>query len=179
MCVCSVTQSCLTLCNPMDCSPPGSSVHEILQGRILEGIAMPSSRGSSQPRDQIHISYISCICRRIFFTTSATWEALHAHNSAQSYMDWMLGDMQTCSDVNTTAPVGTGALTNMLDGDTQGAWQRVCRNTLHCLHHSSVCLKFFKELHKVTHGIHTPLTPPPTALRDSEGAKGLPAAQNR
>ena len=94
-----------------------------------------------------------------FFTTSATWEALHAHNSAQSYMDWMLGDVQTCSDVNATTPVGTGALTNMLDGDTQGAWRRVCRNTLHCLHHSSVCLKFFKELHRVTHGIHTPLTP--------------------
>ena len=40
-------QSCLTLCNPMNCSLPGSSVHGILQARILEWIAMPSSRGSS------------------------------------------------------------------------------------------------------------------------------------
>ena len=40
-------QPCLTLCNPMDCSPPGSSVHRILQTRILEYTAMPSSRGSS------------------------------------------------------------------------------------------------------------------------------------
>ena len=39
-----------TLCNPVDCSPPGSSVHEILQSRILEWVSMPSSRGSSQPR---------------------------------------------------------------------------------------------------------------------------------
>ena len=42
---------CPTLCNPMDCSPPGSSVHGILQGRILEWVAMPSSRGSTRPRD--------------------------------------------------------------------------------------------------------------------------------
>ena len=49
-------QSCLTLCNPMDCSPPGSSVHGILQARILEWVAMPSSRGSSQPRERTRIS---------------------------------------------------------------------------------------------------------------------------
>ena len=42
-----VTQSCLTLCNPMDCGPPGSFVHGILQVRILEWVARPSSRGSS------------------------------------------------------------------------------------------------------------------------------------
>ena len=44
-------QSCPTLCDPMDHSPPGSSVHGALQARILEWVAMPSSRGSSQPRD--------------------------------------------------------------------------------------------------------------------------------
>ena len=49
--MCLLTQSYPTLCNPMDCSPPGSSVHGILQARILEWVAMPSSRGSSQPRD--------------------------------------------------------------------------------------------------------------------------------
>ena len=42
-----VTQLCLTLCNPMDCSPPGSSVHEVLQTRILEWVAIPFSRGFS------------------------------------------------------------------------------------------------------------------------------------
>ena len=46
-----LSQSCPTLCNPMDYSPPGSSVHGVLQARILEWVAMPSSRGSSQPRD--------------------------------------------------------------------------------------------------------------------------------
>ena len=49
--LCLVTQSCLSLCDPTDCSPPGSSVHGILQARILEWVAMPSSRGSSPPRD--------------------------------------------------------------------------------------------------------------------------------
>ena len=45
-----VAQLCLTLCNPMDCSPPDSSVHEIFQARILEWVAISFSRGSSQPR---------------------------------------------------------------------------------------------------------------------------------
>ena len=54
---------CLTLCDPMDCSPPGSSVQEILQARILEWVAMPSSRGSSQPRDENHVSCVSCFGR--------------------------------------------------------------------------------------------------------------------
>ena len=52
-------QSCWSLFNPMDCSPPGSSVHGILQARILEQVAMPSSRGSSQPRDQTQVSFIA------------------------------------------------------------------------------------------------------------------------
>ena len=61
-------QSCLTLCDPMDCSPPGSSVHRILQARILEWVAMPSSRASFLPRDQTRVSSISCIAGE-FFTT--------------------------------------------------------------------------------------------------------------
>ena len=51
-------QSCPTLCDPMDCSPPGSSVYGILQTRILEWVAIPFSRGSSQPRDHASISSI-------------------------------------------------------------------------------------------------------------------------
>ena len=47
-----MAQLCLTLCNPMDCSPLGSSVYEILQARILEWVAIPFSRGLSQPRDR-------------------------------------------------------------------------------------------------------------------------------
>ena len=58
--------SSLDLCNPVDCSMPGSSVHRILQARILEWVAMPSSRGSSRPRDRTHISCISCIGRWVF-----------------------------------------------------------------------------------------------------------------
>ena len=64
-----VAQSCPTLCNPMDCSAPGSSVHGIPQARILEWVAMPFSRGSSQPKDQ---TWVSCIAGR-FFTIWATW----------------------------------------------------------------------------------------------------------
>ena len=69
-----VTQSCLTFCDPMDCSLPGSSIQGILQARILEWVAVPSSRGSSPPRDQTYVSYAPALTGR-FFTTSATWEA--------------------------------------------------------------------------------------------------------
>ena len=68
-------QSCLTLCEPIDCNPPGSSVHGILQARILEQVSMPFSRVSSRPRYWTYVSYVSCIgCG--FFTTSATWGTL-------------------------------------------------------------------------------------------------------
>ena len=58
---------CPTLCDPMDCSPPGSSVHEVLQARILEWVPMPSSRESSRPRDETCVSYIPCTGRQVFF----------------------------------------------------------------------------------------------------------------
>ena len=65
VCVCCVPdnslQSCPTLCYPMDCSLPGSSVHGILQARILEGVAMPSSRGFSWPRDRTPNLDLLCI----------------------------------------------------------------------------------------------------------------------
>ena len=66
-----VTQLFLTLCNPVDCSPPGFSVHGILQARILEWIAISSSRGSSWPRDETRVS---CTANG-FFTTWTTREA--------------------------------------------------------------------------------------------------------
>ena len=60
-------QSCLTLCDRMDCSPPGSSDYGLLQARILEWVAMPSSRGSSQPRDQTQIYYDCCTGRQVLY----------------------------------------------------------------------------------------------------------------
>ena len=57
-----VAQLCSTLCNPMDCSPPGSSVHGFLQARILEWVAIPFSKGSSWPRDR---TQVSCIAGRL------------------------------------------------------------------------------------------------------------------
>ena len=60
-------QSGPTLCDLTDCSTPGSSVHGILQGRMLEWVAMPSSNGSSQPRDWTCISYVCCICRQVIY----------------------------------------------------------------------------------------------------------------
>ena len=75
VCVCCVrliTQLCLILCDPIDCSPrpPGSSVHGILQARILEWVAMPFSRGLFQPRDRTQVSLIA----GGFFTSWVTRE---------------------------------------------------------------------------------------------------------
>ena len=53
-----VAQACPTLCGPMDCRLPGSSVHGIFQARVLEWVAISFSRGSSQPRDQTWVSHI-------------------------------------------------------------------------------------------------------------------------
>ena len=66
LCLCSVIILCAALFHPVDCSPPGSSVQGILQARILEWVAISSSRGSSQPRNQTHVS---CLADR-FFTTA-------------------------------------------------------------------------------------------------------------
>ena len=63
-CVCSVASGICNLCDPMDCSPSGSSVRGILQARILEWVATPSPRGSSWPRDRTHISFVSCMQTR-------------------------------------------------------------------------------------------------------------------
>ena len=53
--------------NPMDCNPLGSSVHGILQARILEWVALSDSRGSSQPRDRTHVPYVFCIGKRVLY----------------------------------------------------------------------------------------------------------------
>ena len=60
---CRLAKSCLTLCDPMDHSPSGCSVHGILQARLLEWVAISSSRGSSPARDR---TQVSCIAGRVF-----------------------------------------------------------------------------------------------------------------
>ena len=103
-----VAQSCLTLCDPMDYSPPGSSVHGILQARILEWVAISFSRGSSQPRDQTGISCIVdsfftiwttgeafkiTIMRKIWFpyeiSTSREWKREHFLFEKSYYWNWV------------------------------------------------------------------------------------------
>ena len=69
--LCEVAQSCPTLCDPMDCKLPASSVRGIFQARVLEWVAISFSRGSSQPRDQTQVSCIAGRC----FTIWATREA--------------------------------------------------------------------------------------------------------
>ena len=67
ICSRSVAWSCPTFCNPIDCSPSGSSVHGIVPVRILKWVAISSSRGSSQPRDGTYVSFVSCIDRQALY----------------------------------------------------------------------------------------------------------------
>ena len=78
-----VAQSCPTLCNPMDCSPPGSSVHGIVQARILEWVAISSSRRSPQLSDWTHIS---CIGRRILYHWATREAQLLSYLSKNDYL---------------------------------------------------------------------------------------------
>ena len=64
----------IQLCNPLNCSPAGSSIHRILQARIPEWVAMPSSRESSWPRDRTYVSLKAPVLAGGFFTTRTTWE---------------------------------------------------------------------------------------------------------
>ena len=74
-----IAQLCLTLCNPMDFSPPGSSVHRVLQARILEWVAIPFSRWFSRPTNQTWVSHMA----GSFFTIWATREA-----TIEIYTNW-------------------------------------------------------------------------------------------
>ena len=82
-----VPQLCLTLCDPMDCSLPGSSVRGILQARVLEWVAISFSRGSSQFRDRTWVSHIANRC----FTIWATREAL---TSLKAGDNWKVNPLQ-------------------------------------------------------------------------------------
>ena len=70
-------QLCLTLCDHVDCGPPGSSVHGILRARVLERVAISSSRGSSRPRGQTHMYCSSCVAAGFFTTEPLGWLNLY------------------------------------------------------------------------------------------------------
>ena len=84
VCLCVHTkllQLCLTLCNPVDCSPPDPSIHGIFQQRILKWVIMTSSRGSFQPRDQ---TCVSCIASGFFTTEPLGKPKLLIKNGAEN-----------------------------------------------------------------------------------------------
>ena len=80
--------SCLTLCDPMDYSLPDFSVHGILQARIREWVAMPSSRRSSRPRDRTHISCISYIARQILYHSATRGAHLYIYMKLNAKKRW-------------------------------------------------------------------------------------------
>ena len=100
MFLCLDPLSYLTLCDLMDCSLPGSSVHGILQARILEWVAMHSSRGSSWPRDGTHVSWDSSIGRWIlcYWSTWKVWRVIILNNKKGVLYHFSLLLVCCCSD---------------------------------------------------------------------------------
>ena len=86
VCVCVIAQSWPTICDPMECSLLGSSIHGIPQARMLEWVAIPFSRGSSQHRDQTLVSHVA----DRFFTVWATREAQWLCNPLEIELNWTL-----------------------------------------------------------------------------------------
>ena len=85
-----VIQSCLTLFDTKDCSLPGSSIHGILQARILEWVAVPFSRGSSQTRDRIQVSRINRqILYQLSYQGSLRWGQSGWENLAECSTSWL------------------------------------------------------------------------------------------
>ena len=104
-----VVQSCLTLSDPMDCSPPGSSVHGILQARVLEWVAISFSRGSSQPRDRTQVSctvdrcftvwatvgrYLICYWRRMEKWLQKEWRDRTKAKTTPSLWMWLVMEVK-------------------------------------------------------------------------------------
>ena len=99
-CVCvSVAQRCLTFCSPMDCSPPGSSVHGILQARILDWVAISSCRGASRSRDQTLISFGFCTRRGILYQQSHLGSPIHNiyRETDKSFPGGSAGEESACN----------------------------------------------------------------------------------
>ena len=95
VCVCVCAQSSPTICDPMNYSPPGSSVHGIFQARTLQQVAISHSRGSSWPRDQTHVSCIFCIGRQIItepprklilYLEHVSFQTSHSSSAQQLYV---------------------------------------------------------------------------------------------
>ena len=115
VCVYLVAQSRLTLCNSMDCSLPGSSVRGILQTRILEWVPMPSSRGSSQPRDW---TQVSCIAGR-FFTV---WTTRETKNTGVGSLPFLRGNLPS-PGINPRSPaLQADSLPAELQGSPHLSW---------------------------------------------------------
>ena len=130
VCVC-VSQLCPTLSNPMDCSPPGSSVHGILQARVLECVAMPFSSGSSRPRNW---TWVCCTAGRLFTICTTREVQCLGSNPDFSAVPSQFPELQCQRERYNTAAVGPAVVLKQHMGSRQCSlvdFHHCC----HCSHH--------------------------------------------
>ena len=100
-CESEVAQSCLTLCNPGDCSLPGFSIHGIFQARVLEWVAISFSRGFSRPRDRTRVSCIVGRCFTIVWKIANLWKMQIVRISKSLGFKSTQGYQPTVTEINT------------------------------------------------------------------------------
>ena len=140
-----VTESYPTLCDPMDCNLPGSPVHGILQARILEWVAMPSSRGSSWPRDQTQVSCIAIIFslsseppgKAIILQLKINKIKCLVFFNGNLLMFWLLGFYYKTPYPSWLLPYVFGALPQ---SDLRGCLRGWSPQKIHQIKHNSHCL---------------------------------------
>ena len=143
VCVCPRAQLCLTLCNPMDCRQPGSSVHGIFLVRILEWVTMPSSRGSSRPKNWTCVSCTAGGFSHHWATRKAlkggwlagkseeTWHALPLEiGSTCGPREWARPPKKTLSPAHLEgwAPQNQERINSSITGDSAYSKSTLCRH---------------------------------------------------
>ena len=145
-------QLCLILCDPMDCSPPSSTVHGMFQARILEWVVTSFSRGPSQSRDQTQVSCISCTGRQILYhcaTCQATrWDL---QNSVTQGTGW-----EECCTSFTICFETLGEVTSLcwasVFSSVKWGWQEACLAKLWGTH-EILNVAGFCEFHRAVHSL--------------------------
>ena len=136
-----IAQLCLTLWDPTDYSPPGSSVHRILQARILEWVAIPFSRGSSHPRDQTRVSHTA----DRFFAVWATKITIYSCRQQRRSIKWFLAIKDYVFPKNETDKKPTKYCLIYLSGNLKIWWPKTRFESLllnqNWAHHSPACSK--------------------------------------
>ena len=141
------TQSCPTLCDPMDCSLPGSSLHGILQARVLEWVAISFSRGSSRPRDWTQVSHIPGRCFNLWATREAFFLNISQCEKARGGL--VNQELSVSQKYNMAAKIKVTAISLEREDPKGGQWDYLLCFSVLSPEDSIYCLTTFLRMMRV------------------------------